>query len=82
MYQWFELWFDGKQSILDTMVHNMMADIKAGYDYFSHSIANQRKLIDKYKNQFDEELKNLREMDYKKVEHWCYIDLRRRGTIS
>lgn len=82
MYQWFDLWFDDKQSILDTMVKNLKADLEAGYNYFGHNIINQRKLIDEYKNQFDKELKNLREMDYKKAEHWCYIDLHRRGAIS
>lgn len=81
MYKWFNIWLDDKKSVLDTMVKNLMADLDAGYDYFSYSVSQQRRLIDSYKEDFDRELRNLSDMDCSKAERWCYVDLRRRGTI-
>lgn len=79
---WFEIWFEDKQSILDTMVHNMASDLDHGYDYFGKSIREQREDIDRYKTQFDEEMKGFRTMEESKIQHWCYYDLKRRGVIE
>ena len=81
MYKWFNIWLEDKKSIIDTRVKNLTADLDAGYDYFGYNISQQKRLIDSYKEDFDKELKNLSEMDYSKAEHWCYVDLRRRGAI-
>lgn len=79
---WFEIWYEDKQSILDTMVRNMASDLDHGYDYFGKSIREQREDIDRYKTQFDEEMKGFRTMDESKIQHWCYYDLKRRGAIE
>ena len=78
---WFDLWVDDKRSILETMISNMAADLDAGYDYFGDSISKQRREIDEYKALFDAELKELRYLDEKQADRWCYVDLRRRGVI-
>lgn len=79
---WFEIWYGDKQSTIDIMVKNMVSDLECGYDYYGKSITEQRKMIDDYKLEFDRQMKCLGIMDEKKVNHWCYMDLKRRGAIA
>lgn len=79
---WFPLWHEDRQSILDTMVRNLQADLNAGYDYFGNSATSQRQAIDAYKAQMDEEMKVLRTMTDSQVSHWCFYDMKRRGAIT
>ena len=78
---WFELWIEDKNCVLDCMRRNMKSDIEAGYDINGKSILYQRFMIKDYEDRFDYEMRNLREMDEKKANHWCYVDLKRRGAI-
>lgn len=78
---WFELWVEDKQSMLDTMLKNMAADLNAGYDYFGNSITAQREMIEQYKAQFDAEMDSFKTMDETQVNRWCYYDMRKRGVI-
>ena len=83
MMDWFEIWFDDKQAILDTMVRNMNSDLENGYDYFGSSIRKQRADIDEYKARFDEQMDRFKEMESdSKVNRWCYYDLKKRGAIE
>lgn len=79
---WFEIWFEDKQSIIETMVRNMTADLDNGYNYFGNTITKQRKMIEEYKEKFDGEMKCFWMMDEKQVNKWCYYDLKRRGAID
>ena len=79
---WFKLWYEDKQSILETMCHNLAADLAAGYNYFGNSAKKQRGEIDAYKYLFDAEMDMLKEMDEKKANRWCRIDLIKRGAIE
>ena len=79
---WFEIWFEDKQSIINTMVGNMTADLNAGYDYFGKAIQNQRNEIENYKNEFDKQMMEFASMDEKTVNRWCFYDLKRRGAIA
>ena len=79
---WFEIWFADKQSILDTMIKNMVSDLEAGYDYFGASIVRQQAEINFYKVQFDHELEILKNKDEKTANRWCYLDLKQRGAID
>ena len=79
---WFHIWYEDKQGILNTMVRNMTSDLNHGYDYFGKNIRRQRKMIEEYKAQFDEEMKGFRTMEESKIQHWCYYDLKRRGAIA
>ena len=80
--EWFKLWFDDKQSILNTMGRNLAADLAAGYSYFGRSAEKQRAAIEAYKIQFDSEMDYLATLDEKKCERWCYMDLVKRGAIE
>lgn len=79
---WFELWYEDKQSIMDTMVKNMVADLNAGYDYFGKSIQDQKQEIKNYKSEFDKQMAELAIMDEKTANRWCFYDLKRRGAIT
>lgn len=78
---WFDLWYDDKNSIIDTMARNMAADLAAGYSYFGQSIVKQRREIAQYKEQMDAEIDAFKEMDEKEVNRWCYYDMKKRGAI-
>ena len=79
---WFNIWYDDKQSMLSTMMRNMNADIEAGYNPMGNSIRRQLAQIRQYAEQFDLEMQEFRTMDEAKIQHWCYYDLKRRGAIS
>ena len=78
---WFIIWKSDKDSMIETMVKNMAADLENGYDYFGNSIKQQRETIDAYKRQFDAELDSFKAMDEKLVNRWCYYDLIKRGAV-
>ena len=80
--EYFDMWFADKQSMINTMIKNMCADLDAGYDYFGKSITQQQQDIAAYKAKFDEELDKLKTMSEKEVEHWCKLDMKKRGVIS
>lgn len=79
---WFEIWFEDKQAMIETMTRNMVADLEAGYDYFGKSITQQRKDIEDYKRQFDDQMEAFKFMDSGRVNQWCYFDLKKRGAIA
>lgn len=79
---WFKMWYEDKQSILDCMVHNLADDLRAGYDYYGKSATTQRAEIEGYKAQMDYEFEYLKTLDEKKANHWCYVDMVKRGAIT
>lgn len=79
---WFEMWFEDKQCMIDTMVRNMQADLNAGYNYFGNSITQQREMIDSYKAEIDKQLDKFATMANESVNRWCYYDMKKRGVIS
>ena len=79
---WFELWFEDKQCMINIMIHNMQADLEAGYDYFGNSIRKQREEIDEYKAEFDKQMDEFKTMDEKEVNRWCFYDMKKRGAIE
>lgn len=79
---WCELWFQDKQSVLETMVKNLAADLSAGYSYFGSSVTKQRKEIEAYKAKFNEEIDKVSSMDEGKASRWCRWDMKRRGVIE
>jgi len=78
---WFELWREDRQSMLNTMIRNMQSDLENGYDYFGKSITEQREAIDEFKRSFDADMDKIGEMDENKIQHWCYVRLLKLGAI-
>lgn len=79
---WFEIWFEDKKEIISIMLKNMASDLDAGYDPLGKSIRQQRIDIENYQRKFDNEMILLRDMEPNRIQHWCYMDLKRRGAIS
>ena len=79
---WFDIWFEDKQSMIDIMVSNMTSDLENGYDYFGKSITDQRQMIDEYKQEFDRIMEMFKTMTEKEVNRWCFYDLKKRGAIE
>lgn len=79
---WFEIWFEDKKAMLDTMVRNMASDLANGYDYFGKTITTQRADIERYQRQFDNEVDSFKVLDDKQVNRWCFYDMKKRGVIE
>ena len=79
--KWFDIWFEDKQGILQVMRENMAADLNAGYDPDGKSIREQIEEYKQYKEQFEAKLDEFAGMDDKRVDRWCYYDLKKRGAI-
>lgn len=79
---WFDLWFDDKQGMINTMARNMAADLAAGYSYLGNSIQKQLKEIEAYKAKFEAEMSSFAAMDEKTVNRWCFYDMKKRGAIG
>ena len=78
---WFELWREDRESMLNTMLRNMNADLANGYDYFGKSITQQREDIARFKADYDADMDKIGEMEPNKVQHWCYCRLLKLGAI-
>lgn len=79
---WFDVWFEDRESILSTMIRNMTSDLNAGYNYFGQSITKQKQEIAEYKAQTDKTLDMFKDMDEKAVNRWCFYELKKHGAIS
>ena len=78
---WFEIFCEDKQNILNTMARNMAADLNAGYDFFGNSIQKQIKEMEEYRKAYHSELDKIAEMEPSKVQHYCYVKLKKAGAI-
>ena len=79
---WFEMWFEDKKCVRDTMIRNMAADLNAGYNYFGNSIIKQRKEIENYQMDIDNTMELFKTMEEKEVNRWCFYDMKKRGIIE
>ncbi len=79
---WFELWTEDKQSMMDCMIRNMHSDLDAGYDYWGISMIQQRAEIEKFKIDWDMDMEMFKGMDEKTVNRWCFYDMKKRGVIG
>ena len=80
--KWFELWFEDKQVMIETMHRNMQADLNAGYDPAGYCIRKQVMELAEYEHGFDVQMDLFKNMEDAQVERWCYYDLRKRGVIG
>ena len=78
---WFEIWKEDRESMLNTMVRNMASDLENGYDYFGKSITMQREDIARFKADYEADLDHIGDMAPEKVQHWCYVRLLKLGAI-
>lgn len=79
---WFEIWCADRESVIETMVRNMAADIAAGYKYFGKSLTRQREEIAAYQKDYEDTLDMFKTMESDQIVRWCYFDLKKRGAIT
>ena len=79
---WFDIWFEDRKSVLDTMVRNMGSDLANGYDYFGESCVRQRRDIKNYSDETNRTLDMFKAMDDVAVNRWCFYDMKKRGVIE
>ena len=79
---WFELWEQDKKSMAATMHRNLMADLEAGYNPMGDSIRRQLGEIARYEAGYDADMRHLADKTPEQVQHWCYMDMKRRGAIE
>lgn len=79
---WFAMWFEDKQSMLATMIRNMVSDIEAGYDPCGACIKRQREEIQQYSDLMDRQMLALHAMEEFRANKWCYYDMVKRGAIT
>lgn len=78
---WFDIWFEDKKSILDTMTRNMASDLAAGYDPSGKCIREQTEGIFAYKREFEAEMDGFKSITEEQVNRWCFYDMKKRGVI-
>ena len=78
---WFTLWRADRESMIETMVRNMQADIACGYNPNGACITRQREEIARTQAEYEADLDRLGDMELKRVQHWCYMRLVKLGAI-
>ena len=79
---WFDLWFEDKNSIIASMSRNIASDLKAGYDFFGNSIQKQIRELEQYKEEVDCQLDSFKSMSNEEVNKWCFYELKKKGAIE
>ena len=80
--KWFNLWCEDRQSILTTMRRNLQADLDAGYAPDSINIREQEEDIEYEEEWYDRWMERFKTWEPKHINHWCYLDLKKRGAIE
>lgn len=79
---WFPIWQEDKEWIIDIMTQNMQDDLNAGYDPKGKSIREQKEQLAEYKKEYQADLEMFKYMGDKDVSRWCFYDLKKRGAID
>ena len=79
---WFELWCDDKESIIDIMRSNIEDDLNAGYDPNGKSIRTSKTELSHYEDDYYKTLDMFKGMNPKEVNNWCFYDMKKRGAID
>lgn len=78
-----DIWRDDADSMVTTMINNIIADMAAGYKGIGPNIVKQLEQLHRYaetKRFYDLMLD--RWTDVEMVQQWCYNDLLTRGIIT
>ena len=77
-----EMWIADKNSILDCMKKNLVSDLEAGYDPNGNSVRKQQGDIAFYQAEYSAQIEMFKFWEPKKINNWCYWDLKKRGAIA
>jgi len=79
---WVEMYHADKQSIIETMIDNLSADLKAGYNPTGLSIMRQLVELAEYKQEYGRESEQLSALLPQYAERRAFENLRRSGAID
>lgn len=79
---WFILWEEDKNAMLETMQANLASDLAAGYNPYGLAIMNQRNDIAVYMRGIADAYDMFKTMDETSINRWCFYDLKKRGAIT
>ena len=79
---WFTIWQEDKEWIIDVMTQNMQDDLNVGYDSNGKSIRDQKQALDEYIKEYHKDLDMFKYMEDIEVNRWCFYDLKKRGAID
>lgn len=79
---WAEIWELDHRAMIDTMIENMTADLKAGYSPTGTSILRQLFELASYKEHGETVRAKLAAMTEPEKNRWCHRDLKNRGVIA
>ena len=79
---WFQIWQEDKDWIIDVMSQNISDDLAAGYDPNGKSIKEQKSALAKYREEYDADMDMFKYMGEKDINRWCFYDLKKRGAID
>ena len=79
---WRSIWELDKRSMLDTMIDNLAADLKAGYSPIGSNVMQQIVALNDYKLEYEQRAASLDKYDREYSNRWCYKDLVVRGVIA
>ena len=79
---WLEIWVQDIESIIYTMKRNLQADLDCGYNPEGDCVKRQQAEITLKELDYNDTMKRFRFMTEKEINHFCRIDLRRRGAIA
>lgn len=79
---WFKIWREDRESMIDTMARNMAADLQAGYNYFGACIQRQIAEINAAKAKYAADMDRLANMTQAAACRWCHVQLLKSGAIE
>ena len=79
---WVALWLEDKRSMLETMIDNLAADLRAGYEPIGLCVMHQLMAIAEYRQRFDDECKAIPVEHPEAANRYCFNDLKARGVIA
>lgn len=86
MIDYRDIWRDDADSMVSTMINNIIADMAAGYKGIGPSIVAQLNQLHKYADTklfYDQMLDRWSDNgEDERVQQWCYNDLLTRGIIT
>lgn len=78
---WFEMWCADYDSLIMTAMKNLKADLDAGYNPNGASIQRSRETITEFEKRYMNGLEKFKSMTPAQVQHWCHMDMKKRGAI-
>ena len=79
---YYEIYCEDSESIINTMFRNLNADLDAGYNPVGDCIRRQQQMIDDRQKEYRDALDLFKTMTDQEINRWCYFELKKKGAIA